>query len=92
MRSGWWLASSGGEGLAVQVPAGVPGFGELGGGQLPLKIPHNVFSAWMVSPLPDVAGQSGYGSRPVDHLGNTRQLLDALAAFADKYRPVEKGR
>jgi len=56
---------------------------------LELKIPHNVFAAWMVAPLP---GATGAGSRPVDQLFNTAQLRDALAAFADRYRPVEKGR
>ncbi|MBT2568097.1 hypothetical protein J7I84_16650 [Arthrobacter sp. ISL-85] len=54
---------------------------------LALKIPHNVFAARMVSPLP---GGSGSGSRPVDQPGNTRQLQDALLASADRYRPIEK--
>ncbi|WP_324644871.1 hypothetical protein [Pseudarthrobacter sp. LT1] len=49
-----------------------------------LKVPHNVFGAWMVSALP---GQPG--SRPVDQLGNVPQLRDALGALADRYRPVE---
>jgi hypothetical protein len=52
-----------------------------------LKIPHNVFAAWMVSPLP---GAAGHGSRPVDQLGNGRQLQDALARFAHRYRSVER--
>lgn len=54
---------------------------------LALKIPHNIFAAWMVSPLPDTAG---HGSRPVDQLGNARQLQDALVGFAHRYRPVER--
>ncbi|MGM9474717.1 hypothetical protein ACS5PJ_22320 [Pseudarthrobacter sp. YS3] len=52
-----------------------------------LKIPHNVFAAWMVSVLPAPAS-----SRPVDMLDNMPLLQDALAAFADRYRPVEKRR
>ncbi|MGN7201406.1 hypothetical protein [Arthrobacter sp. SAFR-044] len=55
-----------------------------------LKIPHNVFAAWMVSPLSGLVDQSGSGFRPVDQLGNTGQLQDALLAFADRYRPIEK--
>lgn len=54
---------------------------------LGLKIPHNVFAAWMVSPLPGAAG-----SRPVDDLDNLPQLHDALSVFAERYRPMEKGR
>ncbi len=56
---------------------------------LALKIPHNVFAAWMVAPLP---GAACAGTGPVDQLLQTAQLRDALAAFADRYRPVEKGR
>lgn len=51
-----------------------------------LKIPHNVFAAWMVSPLP---GEASSRSRPVDML-HSMTLLQSLAAFADRYRPVEK--
>lgn len=54
---------------------------------LAANVPHNVFAAWMVSPLP---GAPGHGSRPVDQLGNARQLQDALAGFAHRYRPVER--
>jgi hypothetical protein len=53
-----------------------------------LKVPHNVFSAWMVTPRPGAAG-SGSRSRPVDQLDNLPLLQEALAAFADTYRPVE---
>lgn len=52
-----------------------------------LKIPHNVFAAWMVSPLSALAG-----ARPVDVAGNVDPLRDALADFANRYRPVEKRR
>lgn len=44
-----------------------------------LKIPHNVFAAWMVSPLP---GQAGSHSRPVDILGSTL-LQSFLVAFGE---------
>lgn len=50
-----------------------------------LKIPHNVFAAWMVSPL-----RAESRSRPVDMLGSMTLLQSSLAAFADRYRPVEK--
>lgn len=56
---------------------------------LALKIPHNVFAAWMVTPLPGAAGSL---SRHVDQLNNLPLLQDSLAAFADTYRPVEKRR
>lgn len=52
------------------------------GHALALKVPHNIFAAWMVSPL---AGASG--ERPVD-LPGSPLLEDALAAFADRYRPI----
>jgi hypothetical protein len=52
-----------------------------------LKIPHNVFAAWMVSPLA-AAG----GSRPVDMLDSLTLLQSSMAAFGDTYRPVEKRR
>ena len=54
-----------------------------------LKVPHNVFAAWMVSPLP---GQAASSNRPVDQLNDLPLLRDALDAFADRYRPVEKRR
>lgn len=50
-----------------------------------LKVPHNVFAAWMVSPLP-------VGTRPVDVLDNVDPLRDGLADFANRYRPLEKRR
>ena len=53
-----------------------------------LKVPHNVFSAWMVTALPG-ATRAGAGARPVDQLDNLPLLRNALAAFADHYRPVE---
>ncbi|AOT04693.1 hypothetical protein [Arthrobacter sp. U41] len=49
-----------------------------------LKIPHNVFAAWMVTPLRAVSH-----SRPVDMLGSMTLLQSSLAAFADRYRPLE---
>lgn len=52
-----------------------------------LKIPHKVFAAWMVSPLP---GESS--SRPVDKLGSMTLLQSSLVAFGDRYRPIEKRR
>ncbi|WP_461189099.1 hypothetical protein [Arthrobacter sp. Z4-13] len=52
-----------------------------------LKIPHNVFAAWMVSPLA-AAG----GSRPVDMPDSLTLLQNSMAAFGDRYRPVEKRR
>jgi hypothetical protein len=54
-----------------------------------LKIPHNVFAAWMVSPL---SGQAGSRSRPVDILGSMALLQDTLTIFAERYRPVEQRR
>jgi hypothetical protein len=66
-----------------------PGFQFLPGGQLhptvvglfqramELKIPHNYFTIWMVTPSRHLAG-----SRPVDHLkGGTAPLLRALEFF-----------
>ena len=50
-----------------------------------LKIPHNVFAAWMVSPLP-----AETRSRPVDILGSMTLLQSSLVAFSDRYRPAEK--
>ncbi|MBE4720123.1 hypothetical protein DAD99_18865 [Pseudarthrobacter sp. AB1] len=52
-----------------------------------LKIPHNVFAAWMVSPLP-----AECRSRPVDILHSMTLLQSTLVAFGDRYRPVEKHR
>jgi hypothetical protein len=54
-----------------------------------LKIPHNVFAAWMVSRLP---GDASSRARPVDMLGSMALLQNSLAAFCDRYRPVEKRR
>ena len=50
-----------------------------------LKIPHNVFAAWMVSPLPAESR-----SRPVDIPGRMTLLQSSLVAFGDRYRPAEK--
>jgi hypothetical protein len=50
-----------------------------------LKIPHNVFAAWMVSRLPAESC-----SRPVDMLDSMALLQNFLAAFGERYRPVEK--
>lgn len=52
-----------------------------------LKIPHNVFAAWMVSPLPVEPH-----SRPVDILGSMTLLQSSLAAFGDRYRPIKNRR
>lgn len=52
-----------------------------------LKIPHNVFAAWMVSPLPTESR-----SRPVDILHSMTLLQSSLVAFGDRYRPVENRR
>ena len=49
-----------------------------------LKIPHNVFAAWMVSRLP-----AGSGSRPVDLVDSMALLQNSLADFGDRYRPVD---
>lgn len=49
-----------------------------------LKVPHNVFAAWMVSPMP---GQAG--TRPVGSLDRVGPLQAALEDFAASYRPVE---
>ncbi|CCQ46211.1 putative uncharacterized protein [Pseudarthrobacter siccitolerans] len=50
-----------------------------------LKVPHNVFAAWMVSPLPAESR-----SRPVDILGRRTLLQSSLVAFGDRYRPAER--
>ena len=52
-----------------------------------LKVPHNVFAAWMVSRL-----SAGACFRPVDMLESMTLLQSSLAAFADTYRQVEKRR
>lgn len=49
---------------------------------LALGVPHNVFAAWMVTPL-----RALDSARPVDALGQGEQLEAGLAAFADWYRP-----
>lgn len=49
---------------------------------LELGVPHNVFAAWMITPLRTLDG-----ARPVDGLGQTILLGAELAAFADRYRP-----
>ena len=56
---------------------------------LALKIPRNVFSAWMVARLPGAAG-----SRPVDQLDDLPLLQNSVAVFADMFRlrPDEKRR
>ena len=66
-----------------------PGFQFLPGGQLhagvlslfrqalELRIPHNYFSAWMVTPSVTLGG-----ARPVDSLGQVPQLHRALEGFA----------
>jgi hypothetical protein len=73
-----------------------PGFQFLAGGQLhptvvdlfkramELKIPHNYFTVWMVTP----AGNLG-GSRPVDLLdGRPQPLLHALEALGREQLPA----
>jgi hypothetical protein len=42
-----------------------------------LKVPHNYFGAWMVTPSTDLAG-----ARPVDLLSEPQRLHAALGAFA----------
>jgi hypothetical protein len=44
-----------------------------------LKVPHNYFSAWMVTPSTDLAGR-----RPVDLLAAPEQLAEALEVFAHR--------
>jgi len=44
-----------------------------------LKIPHNYFAAWMVTPSTDLAG-----SRPVDLLSDPVRLRSALEVFASR--------
>lgn len=44
---------------------------------LELRIPHNYFAVWMITPSKNLSGK-----RPVDSLGTPRQLHDALAKFA----------
>lgn len=77
-----------------------PGFQFLAGGQLhptvvdlfkramELKIPHNYFTLWMVTPA------SLGGSRPVDLLdGGPQPMLRALEAFGrDQPRPANRSR
>jgi hypothetical protein len=46
-----------------------------------LKVPHNTFTAWMLTPL------AGRGVRPVDALQRTPQLLAELEAFARRTAP-----
>ncbi|MDR7161775.1 hypothetical protein [Arthrobacter sp. BE255] len=73
-----------------------PGFQFLAGGQLhptvvdlfkramELKIPHNYFTVWMVTP----AGSLG-GSRPVDLLdGGPQPLFDALETLGKELSPA----
>lgn len=50
---------------------------------LELKVPHNVFVAWMVTPL-----RSSGSVRPVDVLDRGQDLERELAGFADRHRPV----
>jgi hypothetical protein len=52
-----------------------------------LKIPHNVFAAWVVSPL-----SAESRSRPIDMLDSMALLQSSLVTFGDRYRPVEKRR
>ncbi|MET4143754.1 hypothetical protein [Arthrobacter sp. UYCo732] len=59
-------------------PAAVAIFGRA----MDLAVPHNVFAAWMITPM-----RSAGNKRPVDALGDTRLLESELAAFADWYRP-----
>ena len=66
-----------------------PGFQFLAGGQLhptvtslfrhalELRIPHNHFTAWMITPAPELCGV-----RPVDSLREMVRLRSALEAFA----------
>jgi hypothetical protein len=42
-----------------------------------LKIPHNYFTAWMITPLPGLGG-----ARPVDSLPHLPRLHQALEVFA----------
>jgi hypothetical protein len=44
---------------------------------LELRIPHNYFTAWMVTPA-----RSLNGARPVDYLHHAQQLHRALESFA----------
>ncbi|MDQ0732400.1 hypothetical protein [Arthrobacter sp. B1I2] len=44
----------------------------------------------MVSPFPVTELPAPSRSWPLDQLDNQPLLHDALAAFADRYRPVEK--
>lgn len=54
-----------------------------------LKVPHNVFSACDGQPS---AWPGWCWCATVDQLDRATQLQNALAGFADRYRPVEKGR
>lgn len=70
-----------------------PGFQFVPGGQLhpavvslfghamELKVPHNYFTAWMITPSAGLGG-----SRPVDSLPHLRQLHQALERFAAQPR------
>lgn len=51
-----------------------------------LGVPHNVFAAWMITPLRSV--QPAHASRPVNCLEQEERLAIELAAFADRYRPA----
>lgn len=44
---------------------------------LELQVPHNVFAAWMVTPLPDAGGR-----RPADLLAWQDRLLQRLEVYA----------
>ncbi|NSX38937.1 hypothetical protein HTS88_21415 [Pseudarthrobacter oxydans] len=50
---------------------------------LELKVPHNVFAAWMVTPV-----RASGTARPIDVLDRVPELERELAAFADRHRPV----
>lgn len=60
---------------------------QLFGRAMELKVPHNVFAAWMITQVPVLGGR-----RPVDALDEPAVLEKELAAFADRYRPVTKNR
>lgn len=50
-----------------------------------LRIPHNFFAAWMITPL----GRNGV--RPVDALDRTKQVAAELEAFARNITPLRHG-
>jgi hypothetical protein len=50
---------------------------------LELQVPHNIFVAWMVSPLSALGGR-----RPVDALDQIPALETQLTGLADRYRPI----